>query len=272
MKTHYLSKSLLIGFTSASLLLPVRASSAPLAIDTFDSYNNATVVGQGTWLNSSGGDTTLALVTQSAAAYSAPNYLKLVGNTGKSAAVMMSLPTPRTLTDTNHNHLQFYFQADNASSGNKTYLYFNLFGTSGVAQTAGRILEGFIDFTNSRIGLTTNTSSGQYNTLQSLASPLEAGSWYLFDAVLEPSASTFELNITNATTGTSFLSGNFSFQNTALSFDRLHGLQFMTNTNGRLDWGVDSIAISSAIPEPATVALMIPVVAGAALCLYRRRG
>ncbi len=267
MKSH-LSKLCVVALTGLTLLLPHKALATPLVSETFEALNNGIIAGQPGWLLGSGGNTNLAQVVEDASkAFSTPKFLNLVGSNGSSANVARYFPTGKTLSDSSDNHLQFYFRTDNAQSGSKTHLYFTLHGNAG----AGRIIEGFINFNTSRISLTTAAASNTFNTTVNLSATLETGKWYLFDAVLTPSDSTYLLNITDTTTSASLLSGQYSFQNTALEFDHLHGLQLSTNTNGRLDWQIDSLSVATAIPEPGTAALLLPVLAGSATLALRRK-
>lgn len=251
------------------LSLSAHAMAAPLLYETFEGLTNGQISGQSSWILGSGGDAALSQVVEDTdVAYSSPKFLSLVGSNGISANVLYALPSPPTLTDTTHNHLQFFFRADNAQDGSKTELYFNLHGNAG----AGRIIEAYIDFTNSRIYLTTNAAPGSYNTRIDLGDALAAGMWYQLDAVLTPSDHTLALSITDTSSSTTLMSGEYAFQNTSLEYNHLHAIQFMTNANGRLDWQIDNLLIFDPIPEPSAMALLLPLAVGSiAFRCYRKR-
>ncbi len=197
-----------------------------------------------------------------------PNYLKIAGQTGSSVDLRARSPFPAgaNLTDQSNNHLQFYFRPDNASTetGNKTGLYILLYGNQG----SERILEAQLQFAASRISLTNNAAKDSYNTLVSFDAPLVEGSWYLFDLVILPSISSYRLTITDAETSAQLMSGTYLFQTTSLPITRIHGLDLRTNVNGRLDWYMDDLSITS-IPEPAAVVYLSLM--GLALLIWKTR-
>lgn len=233
------------------LLSGLNGQASVLFEQNFEGLENGKISGQAGWTTPAGGDSLALVVEDAQIAHSPSKYLKLVGQTGSMVDLRARNLSPgATLSDTTDNHFQFYFRPDNASTepGNKAHLNIILYGNQG----AERILEAQIQFAVSRIALTNNASRDSFNTTLSLSAPLQEGNWYLFDLVMTPSTSSYKLTITDAETSGELLSGTYLFQTTSVPITRVLGFDLKTNANGRLDWYVDDISITS-IPEPASL-------------------
>lgn len=238
------------GLLALTVSLLTALSTAPAQIlysQNFDTLNNGTLVGQDGWSLYSGNSSSATIVEDASVAVSSPKFLNIAGDTGNTTRVYRQFSL-NTLTDSNNNHLSFYFSPSNPQSGAKNALYLTVYGNTGAGED--KILEASIDYTDSKVYL--STGGGSYNTTVSLSSSLAAEDWYLFDAVFKPSTSTIDLTITNDSNNI-IGSGTYSFAGNSGNVSEVYRMDFFNNTNGRLDWHIDNLSI---IPEPATLGFL----------------
>lgn len=220
------------------------ASDSEIYSQNFDMLTSGTFEGQDGWELTDEYQSLAQVIEDTSIAISPPKFLNIAGKSGTQTRIWRLLGT-NNFSDLEDCCLSFNFSPENPQYGAKNSLYLKVFGNNGSIEDY--ILYFAIDFETSKI-IISSKGGDSFNASLKLPS-LVAGDWYLLRAVLKPSNSTCELTIKDSTDNI-IGSGTYSFAGTSETISNIYRIDFFNNINGRLDWRIDNLVITSESLSP----------------------